>query len=75
MADAVTGTVNQVERSVLEIIEGWELTNLEDSRRAFFECDFTYISASAEISWSARVFDMEQGSRIGEQDYLLYITR
>ena len=47
MAHAVSRAVDEVERAVLEVVEGWELADLEDAWRVFFKRDFAYGSASA----------------------------
>lgn len=46
VADAVSRAIDEVEGSVLEVVEGGELANLEDTWRAFFKGDLVYISAS-----------------------------
>lgn len=72
MTDAVTGAVDEVERSVLEVVEGGKLADLEDAWRAFFEGDLAYVSASAEplISMGHR----NMGQDFGLKDQRTYST-
>ena len=50
-------TIDQVERSVLEVVEGWKLTDLKDARGVILESDLAYASSSASILRSVRCLD------------------